>query len=137
MTDIVSLARVNSLEQARVIEGLLEANGVPVCLGEAEMAMQSWDYMINNGIRILVPLDCHEEARAIVMEAEAVAALSLEAEFGALEPPIQRRDRWVAWAYLVLSFSMWVFLPVYAVILWIESKRHRPRDKSPHTSSIA
>lgn len=106
MSDLVCLLKTPSLEEARVLECFLEAHGIPVCLGEAEMARQYWDFMVINGIRVLVPADRLEEAIQLTSEARQHAESDLSAQFGELELSPKRRDRWVIWAYCIFSLNI-------------------------------
>ena len=120
MTDIVCLLKTPSLEEAYVIESVLLANDIPVCLGEAEMARQNWTFMVISGIRVLVPADFLDEAAEILISARRQAESGLTEKFGALGPSPKRRDRWVVWAYAIFSFDI-LLLGLMAVFAGISA----------------
>lgn len=133
MTDLVCLVRTPSLEEARVIEGVLQANAIPVCLGEVEMARQYWTFMVVSGIRVMVPADCLAEAAEILISARQQAEAGLKDEFGVLGPSPKRRDRWVVWAYAILSFDVVLLglLAVFAGLSGIWLSKHKSNRTTP------
>ena len=110
--DLVTVTRVfNSLE-AEMLRGCLEAEGIPVTLGDVQMVQTYLAGVALGGIRIMVPAPFADAARLTVETIERGALeideLPLEAEPAVAETetpstPVWSRAVWVVLALVVVA----------------------------------
>jgi hypothetical protein len=140
MADLVCLLRTPSLEEAMVVESLLNAHGIPAILGEAERAKQQWHFMPIGGIRVLVPVNAMQDGLDIIHRAIESADEDLALEFGCFEQTRGRRDRFQVWVYFLFPLGGFVLLPLAIGLIYLERyKRHawqsvnkkNPEPKAP------
>lgn len=104
MSGAVILARLNTLNEAHIVAGLLCQNGIPASVGEAGFASIDWFAIPALGdVGVYVRRVALKTAQDIVIETAAIGPAELEAEFGPYEPS-RRYGRAAVWYFWLSQF---------------------------------
>lgn len=90
-------------EEAEVMASALRAEGVDAFVGNTHHANVDWGWTVAlGGMQVFVPTNKIDEAKGLIRARlkEAADTPDPEAE------PTRRRDRWKAWAVIVVSFLL-------------------------------
>ncbi|MAF59023.1 MAG: hypothetical protein CMK03_14130 [Ponticaulis sp.] len=113
-------------EEAVVIAGYLQANGIPAVVADFNMAHNDWMMNMALGGRVSIPEGYEDEARALLSEAYMQPAeTETENEEAA---SVTRRDRWKVWPLLVAGGFV-LSLPLM-VGVWVAERFRRGQKTS-------
>ncbi|MAP96194.1 MAG: hypothetical protein CMK07_14705 [Ponticaulis sp.] len=115
MSKAVELARCSSLEEAVILSGMLQANGIEASVADFNMSSTYWMVSMSQFGRVLVPEAQYDEAREIVLDRMQSADSMLTQEIGEPEDDVKRRDRWKAWAWIV--WDTFFLFPLTAILV--------------------
>lgn len=115
----VTLANCISLEERVVLTSALQAHGYDAVMAEYYHSTLDWEFIPILSGRITVSEAALFEAQKCIIELVRDSEQNLQAEFGALEPRSERKDRWKVWIYLWVSVFFWILYDAISVLSWL------------------
>lgn len=126
MSKSITIRNCASNEEAVVIAGYLQANGIPTVVADFNMAHNDWMMNMALGGRVSIPEGYEDEARALLAEADMQPA-ETETENEEVAS-VTRRDRWKVWPLLVAGGFV-LSLPLM-VGVWVAERFRRGQKTS-------
>ncbi|WP_022698948.1 hypothetical protein [Euryhalocaulis caribicus] len=122
MSDLVTITRVSTIEEAIVIESALRAGGFYASIPDLHYAVMYFVVVpALGGIRILVREDELEEAIAYLLTLES-SAVEIEEETEALDGEFRKRQpRWFSFG--LAWFAGWLFMPFILAFYGLKALR--------------
>ena len=122
MSQNTVIRECGSIEEAVVLAGYLQANGIPAIVPDYNMAINQWMMSMANSCRVVVPSATGDEANALLAKAESGETVAMAGDEQATQQ-VKRRDRWKVWVFETLSLNYVFYGLIFGLIAFDRVRR--------------
>ena len=122
MSQNTVIRECGSIEEAVVLAGYLQANGIPAIVPDYNMAINQWMMSMANSCRVVVPSAAEDEASALLAKAESGETVAMAGDEQATQQ-VKRRDRWKVWVFETLSLNYVFYVLIFGLIAFDRVRR--------------
>ncbi len=122
MSQNTVIRECGSIEEAVVLAGYLQANGIPAIVPDYNMAINQWMMSMANSCRVVVPSATEDEANALLAKAESGKTVAMAGDEQVTQQ-VKRRDRWKVWVFETLSLNYVFYVLIFGLIAFDRVRR--------------
>lgn len=122
MSQNTVIRECGSIEEAVVLAGYLQANGIPAIVPDYNMAINQWMMSMANSCRVVVPSAAEEEANALLAKADSGETVTMTGDEQVTQQ-VKRRDRWKVWVFETLSLNYVFYVLIFGLIAFDRVRR--------------
>jgi sugar/nucleoside kinase (ribokinase family) len=122
MSQNTVIRECGSIEEAVVLAGYLQANGIPAIVPDYNMAINQWMMSMANSCRVVVPSAAEDEANALLEKAESGETVAMASDEQVTQQ-VKRRDRWKVWVLETLSLNYVFYVLIFGLIAFDRVRR--------------
>ena len=122
MSQNTVIRECGSIEEAVVLAGYLQANGIPAIVPDYNMAINHWIMNMANSCRVVVPSATEDEANALLAKADSGETVAMAGDEQVTQQ-VKRRDRWKVWVFETLSLNYVFYVLIFGLIAFDRVRR--------------
>ena len=122
MSQNTVIRECGSIEEAVVLAGYLQANGIPAIVPDYNMAINHWIMNMANSCRVVIPSVHEDDAKALLAKAESGETVAMTSDEQVTQQ-VKRRDRWKVWVFETICLNYVFYLLIFGLIAFDHVRR--------------